>query len=860
MLRNLAKPIATALILSMAFVVLTSNVSVQPVHAQLASTQQVTGPLPAGVTVAYTRRTTAELSFRPNPVGVGQTFLVNMWTTPALYSERMHKDYTVTITKPDGTKDVIKIDSYNADATAWFEYIADQIGTWKLKFDFLGTYFPAGRYYNGYIVTNSSGGVVDSAYYQPSSTAEQTLIVQQDWIASWPDLPLPTDYWTRPLDAYLNRNWWPIAGNYPGDGYFNSQLPLWDELYPGTNHYWSSNYGFHPWVQGPNSAHIVWKRQDNLAGFSGPDLTLESTGAATNPTLAFMGRAYATQTVRWYNGSMLSCAVCYDLRTGEMYYMIPTAAPFNGTTPSVISYHILAPNWISAPDVTAVPGASAGTAPGESKVENPELISISGSYLRKINPYTGALSGNYSIAPLSGGTYYLNGYVLGIQNLGTTANPNYRLINWTTFGSTTNFTERIVSNVTYARSSLPTLCDYNVMMGATVSGITTSGAYSGINITGIDLKTGKDVWTKVLNDVTQYSGSCNVADHGKIAVLTQQGYYVALDLFSGNIAWTGEKMEYPWGSTGFGAYAVQSAYGMIFRQSYDGVYAFNWTNGKIVWKYQANAFSPYETPFTGDNGTTVYTFNSGGKIADGKMYVANSEHSATYPLSRGWGLHCINITTGELVWKILHPMSAGVIADGYMTATDSYMGYMYVFGKGKSATTVTAPDVVMPKGNGVVIKGTVLDLSPAQAGTPCVSEQSMTLQMEYLHLQRPIGGLWQNETITGVPVSLTAIGSDGTVIDIGTVTTNGYYGTFSAVWTPQKEGNYEIIASFAGDASYGSSGASTAVSIGPEPTQIQIPEQIIPPDYTMTIVYAAIAIIAAIAIVGLLLFVTLRKR
>ena len=78
-------------------------------------------------------------------------------------------------------------------------------------------------------------------------------------------------------------------------------------------------------------------------------------------------------------------------------------------------------------------------------------------------------------------------------------------------------------------------------------------------------------------------------------------------------------------------------------------------------------------------------------------------------------------------------------------------------------------------------------------------------------------GLWHNETITGVPVTLTAIGSDGTVIDIGTTTTNGYYGTFGKAWTPPKKDTYTIIATFAGDDSYGSSGAATAVTVGPAP-------------------------------------------
>ena len=106
---------------------------------------------------------------------------------------------------------------------------------------------------------------------------------------------------------------------------------------------------------------------------------------------------------------------------------------------------------------------------------------------------------------------------------------------------------------------------------------------------------------------------------------------------------------------------------------------------------------------------------------------------------------------------------------------------------------------------------------------------------------------------------LTAIGSDNTVYDIGTITTNGYYGTFSKAWTPPKEDTYQIIATFAGDESYGSSAASTAISVGPAPSEIVIPPQTavtFPPTETY-IIGATIAIIIAIAIVGMLI---LRKK
>jgi hypothetical protein len=161
----------------------------------------------------------------------------------------------------------------------------------------------------------------------------------------------------------------------------------------------------------------------------------------------------------------------------------------------------------------------------------------------------------------------------------------------------------------------------------------------------------------------------------------------------------------------------------------------------------------------------------------------------------------------------------------------------------------------------VVLKGTVMDQSPAQPSTPCVSKETMKTQMEYLHMQRPIDGLYHNETITGVPVTLTAIKSDGTVIDIGTTTTNGYYGTFTQAWTPQDVGTYTIMASFAGDDSYGSSSAATGLVVGPSPTATTTPgtEQTVVDNTPLlyAIAAAAVAIILAVAIVGMLI---LRKR
>ncbi|HLN46492.1 MAG TPA: PQQ-binding-like beta-propeller repeat protein [Candidatus Sulfotelmatobacter sp.] len=850
--RTIAKAIGVITIVLM----IVSTLSIINVSAQqqLAAQQPVSGPLPAGATVDVQAYTKAYLSFRPNPVGLGQPFLVNLWVTPAPGAQRQYLAYKVTITKPDGTTQTLTMDSYVADGTAWFEYVADQVGEWKLKWEFPGIYFPAGRYFEGKIINATSGGQVYSqaVYCPPDATEEQKLTVQEDIVWSWPPAPLPTDYWTRPVNEE-NREWWPILGNYPWYGPGGGSM--WDQLYPNTNPYANPAYAFVPWVQGPNSPHVVWKREYSLGGLLGGDLGAASSVYWSDwynrPTIILAGRGYQAITKPSSTGpSGQTYWQSYDLRTGEIFWERPL---FTGEAePTLIEYGITS---------LAVPGV-------QPKPDTPYIMSISNGYLRKYEVVNGYMLLNVSIAPLtgSGGTYYRNGYCLAVQDLGATAGANrYRLINWTTFGTATSLASRIVSNTTYGRSSLPggQTTDYQVGIGTTIAGVDSGGIRIGQRIESYDLATGTLLWNKTTEE-PQYSGASNVADHGKIAILSAKGYYVAYDLRTGTQAWKTKSLDYPWDEPGWGSYSVISAYGKLYWFAQTGIYAIDWDTGNIDWKYEIKTPFPYETEYTSANGTTVYPFHAPGICADGKIYAYACEHSPETPFYRGLPTLCINATTGELIWKIAmsgsgqHTRVASQlrVADGYLTL-GTRDGYMYVFGKGKSQTTVTAPDTIIAKGSGLVIKGTVLDISPAQPNTPCVSKDSMTLQMEHIHMQTAIDGIWHNETLMGVPVSLTAVGSDGSYVDLGTVTTDGYYGTFSKVWTPDKEGDYKIIASFAGDDSYGSSAASTAVSIGPAPAGITIPEQIQPIDYTMTIIAGVIAVIIVVAIATILLY---RKR
>ena len=259
--------------------------------------------------------------------------------------------------------------------------------------------------------------------------------------------------------------------------------------------------------------------------------------------------------------------------------------------------------------------------------------------LVKYNPYTGAVSSNSSISPITSGTYYAPEQVLSIQTINAAASQ-YRLINWTTSGTSDNFTVRMYGNVSWPFASIGT-ADFETGVAVTsqsISSLATGSASTaaglavaiGYNLlVGVNLKTGAIIWNvSTVNVPTEYgnggffSGSTAVADHGKYAVRLNDGHWHAWDLMTGAHLWKGELSTWPWGT--FGCYGVQSYGGMILSNQYDGVCAYNWTNGKLVWQYKSPAPYPYETPYQDEyawfTGTT--------RIADGKLYTYNTEHTS----------------------------------------------------------------------------------------------------------------------------------------------------------------------------------------------------------------------------------------
>jgi len=253
--------------------------------------------------------------------------------------------------------------------------------------------------------------------------------------------------------------------------------------------------------------------------------------------------------------------------------------------------------------------------------------------------------------------------------------------------------------------------------------------------------------------------------------------------------------------------------GKLFSSGYSGeLVAYNITTGEVLWKYTARQ-EGYESPY-GNYPIAIAA------IADGKLYLTSSEHSPTQPLWRGSYLRCVNATDGEEIWKINNwglgmgpgPEGSTAIADGYVVSLNAYDNQIYCYGKGPSTTTVTAPDMGIPLGSSVTIKGTVTDQSPGATGTPAISDEDMSEWMEYLYMQQA-----KPEDAQGVTVKLTAIDPNGNYQDIGEVTADTW-GNFGTSWVPPVPGEYIIMAEFEGSASYGSSSDSTYISVDPAPS------------------------------------------
>ena len=203
--------------------------------------------------------TFAYISVQPNPCGVGQSASLNFWidqvppTANQAWGDRWG-NYTVKVTRPDGTTE--NLGPYISDAAggAFTWYTPSMTGNYTFVFTFGGQTLAGANLTPGYAASRYPN-IGD--YYQPSTSQPYTLSVQDDPSPLIPFNPLPTNYWERPIFAN-NLAWSTISGNWLGGGTGGNA---------GCTYNSTSNFA--PYSEAPNTAHIVWTREFAPGGLIG---------------------------------------------------------------------------------------------------------------------------------------------------------------------------------------------------------------------------------------------------------------------------------------------------------------------------------------------------------------------------------------------------------------------------------------------------------------------------------------------------------------------------------------------------------------------------------------------------------------
>jgi hypothetical protein len=113
---------------------------------------------------------------------------------------------------------------------------------------------------------------------------------------------------------------------------------------------------------------------------------------------------------------------------------------------------------------------------------------------------------------------------------------------------------------------------------------------------------------------------------------------------------------------------------------------------------------------------------------------------------------------------------------------------------------------------------------------------------------------------TGVPVSIYVLDSNGNYRHIGD-TTSDASGMFTFTWTPDIEGDYTVVAIFAGSESYYRSSAVTSFHAIPATTvEPSVTPQSIVATTTDLMTYMSVGVIAIIIAIAIATVLIIRKR
>ncbi len=804
-------------------------------------------------------KTYAFISVNPNPIGVGQTVAVIMFLHggPPGSSSQGGTRYIFNLFVKTPTGENQSLGQYYSDSTgsAAVQFVPEELGTYEFTVNYPGQVITGKNPVNG--IEGTATEFLGDTFLP--STKSVSLTVQEEQLTKLPDTPLPTEYWTRPIEGQ-NSAWSSIASNWVG-GAKNDPL--------GVN---VQEYG-----TGPMSSHIRWTMPIELGGIVGgtdPIASYWGGGAYSerlSTPLIISGRVYFQLPLGGVaTGGMNSPAVaggyvCVDLQTGETLW---ENGDINPTKAQLYDFE----------------------SENQHGVVGGLLWQVSGTTWSSYDAFTGKWCYNLTNVPNGFEAYTDQGeivrYVLNYDARwlalwnNTDCGQGYF---WRPVKQSIDMSNAYSWNATIpdltglAAPSIYYVAPGDVILGTSTSWPFTSGFFqttsNPITVWALSDKPGSKgqlLWiknysvpesviyaTRQMGPVDMVNRVFTMYDRG---LTTWYGY----DLDSGELLWTKQAVL-----TSDLSYYIQStanigmADGKLFTSSYGGeVACYSTLNGDVLWVFN-DTFSGLETPW----GNTPMFMSY---VADGVVYAYNNEHSANDPLYKGYKVYAINATTGDAIWTLLGWMgecggsATYALADGSLVYYNSYDGQVYCIGKGPTATTVTIQDDVVTEGDSVLIKGTVIDTSGGtnnneQAtrftnGVPAVSEDSMSDWMAYVYMQKSIP-----TDAVGVEVSIDVLDANNNYRNIGTVTSdaNGFY---SFAWTPDIPGKYTVYATFGGSTSYWGSFAETAFNVEEAPAATPEPTPAPQSIADMYFVPAVIGIIVAIIVAAIVIVLMLRKR
>jgi outer membrane protein assembly factor BamB len=636
------------------------------------------------------------------------------------------------------------------------------------------------------------------------TVTEEPQVAWGEQVGPYSPVPLPTGPWTYPISGEY-REWYQISGSWKQVGYD------------------SSSNEWNPYSKGPRSSHILWKmpslKKNDMGGLFGGEIGHLSMNKGTgNSFVSAWGRLWMTQPVdSGIPGQVHPRLYCFDQYTGELIFQ--RDLPGNGTGSSIVI--------AMDADLKLDNKITGSTGPMYT-------LFIYGGSTWMVRPQTGDVDWYWdgmSPSAFSENYLYYNNYPV---------RGNYSKISCPYLASYSQ-----IKIVYTHEGSVPRYIWHDIGVSAE-SG---RGNYPrGIGITTYNMTNGETIVVGPDTGIIE-AGFASVCADGKYFIQSSFDRSVyALSLYTGEVVWKSEEpWDDPWGC--YGSYDYSAGLGCVMMGSYDGhLYAYDTETGALKWKV-----------FTGNTTETAMgTYGAWGMpvIGSDMVYFGTSEHSMTNPSTRGNKLFGVDGESGEIIWSLpfIGFTRGGGIASGMMWYANDYDSCVYMFGKGPTATTVSAPTTAVPLGNAVLIQGTVTDQSSGAKDTPCISDEDMDAWMPYLYQQAQMP-----TDATGVPVTLQAMRSDGTVIDIAHVTSD-IMGHYEYLWTPPDEDTYKILATFEGSESYWMSAAQTALGVtaAPSPAGPIEPEPAEAPLITTEI--AIIAAVAVVAVIGVVAYWYLRRR